>query len=415
MGRIRYNLIKILTADYCPLYIHLPPWSKPDVGEQLRLWASRYQWDRHRSFFKRLFLLALITTWPLRVLWIISHQLYEFAPKITARTGKSIWRQALEQLWLTLRHTLPPSVYYDYELYRPEQQSLIDHYVHQYEARSLLPYLNGYQHHSAIGDKAQFARLCTQQSLPTPPSLGMYKDGKCAWQMAVHENIFIKPTRGKCGEGAMMWLRQATDQYQDQQGSVLTWAALVTLLEQLSRQRAYLVQPCLRNHPTIAMISPSALSTARIVTGRRPDGAIEVIVATFKMAWQQQITNTYGLNSPIDLATGQLGRAYSYSPICPGYAAHPETGAQIAGCRLPDWQAAVALAQTVHQHFPNYIFLGWDIALTPQGPVVLEGNSGWDLETVQKPQRTPLAHTRFAEICGLWIAERDPRANSKIC
>jgi hypothetical protein len=72
---------------------------------------------------------------------------------------------------------------------------------------------------------------------------------------------------------------------------------------------------------------------------------------------------------------------------------------------LPDWEQTLTLSQTAHALFPGYVFLGWDIALTTQGPLLLEGNSGWDVMTVQKPQHTPLAHTRFAAICSMWILE----------
>ena len=159
------------------------------------------------------------------------------------------------------------------------------------------------------------------------------------------------------------------------------------------------MQPRLTNHPDLAEVTNGALATARMLTGRLPDGEIVLIVATFNMPFRQAITSTFGLHSAIDLKTGQLGKGYRYRLLCPGFDAHPGTGAPIIGRMLPDWAEAIALARQAHRVFAATVFLGWDIAFTAAGPVVLEGNSGWDVPTVQMPQRTPLGQTRFVEVC----------------
>ena len=405
MAHWHSRLAQILTADYCPLYIHWPPWSAPNAGQWVRTRASRYQGRGRRPFLRQVFMLALTITWPVRALLLISQNLRTFAPTIRQRTGVRVGRQAREQLWLAFIHALPPVAYYHYELYRPEQRALVDDYIHQYEASSLLPYLNRYQCHPAIDDKAAFAHFCTQAGLPTVPILAIGKAGRVTWYAETQPDLFLKPSIGARGEGAQRW-QLTGERYQASQGDSFAQSELTARLAKLSQTQAYLVQPCLANHPAIAELSPGALATVRFVTGRTPDGTIELIAATFKMAWRPSIINTHGLNSPVDLTTGQLGRAYRYHPICTGFAQHPITAAPLVERRLPDWSAALALAQQAHRHFPAYVFLGWDVALTPQGPLLLEGNAGWDVLTVQKPQRTPLAQTRFATISDLWMQAR---------
>jgi hypothetical protein len=403
MAHWHSRLAQILTADYCPLYILWPPWSAPHAGQQLRLWASRYQGRGQHALLRQAFVVALIITWPLRACILIGQNLRKYARPIAQRTAISVWRQGCEQLWLAFVHALPPAMYYHYELYRPQQRPLVDYYLHQHEMTSLLPSLNQYQRHPAIDDKALFAALCATADLPTAPILAYCQAGQVRWQGEPLGDLFAKPVNGSRGEGALRWRRLDANRYQDEQGAVLSWQALSATLAALSKERAYLVQPCLVNHPAIAFLSPNALATLRIVTGRTPDGAIEPIAATFKMAWQPLIINTHGLNSPVDLATGQLASAYSYHPISRSFDKHPVTDAQIKGCTLPDWQRALALALRAHQHVPAYVFLGWDVALTPDGPCLLEGNAGWDVLSMQKPAHIPLAQTRFASICRLWL------------
>ncbi|MFN8445029.1 MAG: sugar-transfer associated ATP-grasp domain-containing protein [Caldilineaceae bacterium] len=402
MQRLTSRLLRLLSEEYCPLY---PVWwiKATEDKATLRRWASRCQGRGSWRWLRRLYVQLLTLTWPLRLLHMIWQTGREYAPAIVQRTGKSRWRQAVEQLCFGLGHALPPVAYYTYEFYRSERHRWIDHYLHQYEAAALLPMLNRDRHHPAIADKAEFARFCAEHSLPTPPLLAHCEAGSCQQLEVAQQDLFLKPRWGARGEGAQLWQRLDANRYQDQCGRILSGSELLTELASLSQQQAYLVQPCLTNHPTLVALSPGALATARVVTGRTPSGDVEAIVATFKMAGQPSIINTHGLNSPISLVSGQLGRAYSYHPICPGYDVHPVTGALITGVTLPDWSQTVGLAQRAHSLITEYIFLGWDVAFTPRGPVLLEGNAGWDVVTVQKPQGIGLAQTRFSDICGLWI------------
>jgi hypothetical protein len=77
---------------------------------------------------------------------------------------------------------------------------------------------------------------------------------------------------------------------------------------------------------------------------------------------------------------------------------HPDTGAVIRGLEVPFWQEAVALACKAHsQAFTRFAFLGWDLALTADGPVILETNSGWGALFHQMLDG-PLGNTAFSDL-----------------
>ena len=403
----------VVAQDYCPAYSYWPPYTASDPWQNVRHWASRYQFQAHPAFWRVAALIILTLLWPVRVLCRIGRHAYSFAPRIARRSGIPAWKQCLDQLWLAFRHGLPPAAYYHYALYDPARRVLATYYLHQYQAQSLYTSLNRDHCHPAIEDKSQFANWCARYNVPTAPLFGVCAQGTLHWQSGTSSimvqaagDLFVKPAVGRRGEGAMLWRKLPEGTYQDQHGTTLRWEELLAYLIQIGRHKAYVLQPRLRNHSAIASLSDGALCTARIVTGRTPLGDIAVVVATFKMPWRRAITNTHGMNSPIDLVTGRLGPAYTYSPICPGYDTYPGTGVRISGQRLPDWPEAVALVKRVHMLFDGYVFLGWDVALTTTGHLLLEGNAGWDVLTVQKPQRTPLSQTSFAAICTSWMQAR---------
>ena len=56
------------------------------------------------------------------------------------------------------------------------------------------------------------------------------------------------------------------------------------------------------------------------------------------------------------------------------YVIHPQTGVSIVGFVVPLYDEAIALAVELAPIVPEVPYVGWDIAITPERPVVIEGN-----------------------------------------
>ena len=65
---------------------------------------------------------------------------------------------------------------------------------------------------------------------------------------------------------------------------------------------------------------------------------------------------------------------------------------------LPDWHAALRHAKVAHRACSNIAFVGWDIAFTDHGPMLLEGNANWTADEYQSLTGEPLGHTKFATV-----------------
>jgi Sugar-transfer associated ATP-grasp len=85
------------------------------------------------------------------------------------------------------------------------------------------------------------------------------------------------------------------------------------------------------------------------------------------------------------------------------YDAHPVTQAPITGSNVPEWGAIASLAIQTHAAFPHRLMLGWDIALTPEGPIMLEGNTNFDVMFLQRVHDAPAAHSRFGALMDFHI------------
>ncbi|MFP5407114.1 MAG: sugar-transfer associated ATP-grasp domain-containing protein, partial [Gammaproteobacteria bacterium] len=120
---------------------------------------------------------------------------------------------------------------------------------------------------------------------------------------------------------------------------------------------------------------------------RREDGVVRPVAAILKICAGDNETDNFhqGMNgnlvASIDLATGRLSKGVSSAsrefPLMRSYSNHPDNQHPIEGFQLPDWADLLALAERGHREFSEFWTLGWDVALTDRGPVLIEANPIW--------------------------------------
>ena len=66
------------------------------------------------------------------------------------------------------------------------------------------------------------------------------------------------------------------------------------------------------------------------------------------------------------VGANKAGETYEY---------HPMTGKRIPGTQIPYWEEAKAMCLEAMKAVPQVRFVAWDVAITPDGPVFIEGNS----------------------------------------
>lgn len=157
--------------------------------------------------------------------------------------------------------------------------------------------------------------------------------------------------------------------------------------EKLS-QGVYLVQTCVIQHPEMARIYDKSVNTLRILTVMDKEAGKPVSVAgEVRFGAHGSVVDNLaagGVAVGIDLQTGQL----SEFGICKKGDAkrtpvHPDSQVRFADVRLPYVREAVAKAEALHTKLPSIRLIGWDIAITPDGPVFIEGNDNPEISGLQ--------------------------------
>ena len=91
-----------------------------------------------------------------------------------------------------------------------------------------------------------------------------------------------------------------------------------------------------------------------------------------------------GLLVGVDNETGRLQEWAYYKP---GYGTkvkvHPKSGIIFKDYELPFFEEAKIMISKYHRLLPNVHSIGWDIAILPDGPCIIEGNDNWEISPMQ--------------------------------
>lgn len=142
----------------------------------------------------------------------------------------------------------------------------------------------------------------------------------------------------------------------------------------------YIFQPLLRQHPDVEAVTGPTVGVLRVVTLLAPDGP-ETLYTVLKLPPPGAMTDGTANRTPngmglVDWTSGRILRAQHLARMATTPLTHSlVTGKPLDEARLPFTQQAVALCGEVHRLFQAHGILGFDIALTADGPVIGEINT----------------------------------------
>lgn len=137
----------------------------------------------------------------------------------------------------------------------------------------------------------------------------------------------------------------------------------------------FMLEEWIPQHPVLAEIYPDAVNCLRVVTVYDGKKA-HLITGGVTFGTETEIANGSqpSIVAPVDFQTGVM-----YKPAATFgsdlYECHPKTNVKIVGVKLPYWNETVEMIETACKKVPTVGYVGWDIAITPDGPVIIEGNT----------------------------------------
>jgi hypothetical protein len=239
-------------------------------------------------------------------------------------------------------------------------------------------------------DKVAFYRICEAQGLPTIPTYAAFRDGKVTMQKPLPRAPLVsKPADMAEGNGLFArWEPAGSNEagercFKGEDGVRRTVTRLMEELAALSRGGAYLLQRRTYNHSEIRDLSDTdALCTLRIPTCCFADGRTEALpFAYFRFPTVSGIMVDNlargAIAFPVDLESGRFKSGGMYGRT-ERFDTHPGSGRRITGLALPFFRESLELCRHAHgRAFSRYPTVGWDVAITADGPQLVEMNIQW--------------------------------------
>ena len=331
---------------------------------------------------------------------------------VRIREGKGLASQFAEQLRLYVTAGIFGPWYYILSLHRDGARrapTFLQRCVTKRGIYDLLRPVAG----SPLSDKREFSKWCIKagvRCVRCEASIGATGDRP----ELPDADLFLKPRQGCGGKGAERWDRVG-DQRWSNGDQVLDRDGLIRRLR--AKRREFIVQKWLTPHRDLIPLTSGALPTVRVLTVLDERGVPEIAAAVFRMSigTNRTVDNIHagGLACAISLASGTLGLASNLGADSRlGWTSyHPTTGARIEGRRLPLWNEVKQLALKAHRAFSDRVMIGWDIGIVDDGPIVIEGNSGPDMDLMQRFMDFGFCHEhRFSELLAYHLRAKDRAA-----
>jgi hypothetical protein len=328
--------------------------------------------------------------------------------------------QFFHQLYLAWFHGISPSMYYQMGVVRAQGVSPMA-WIQTGQAGLLVRVFREDKALLAINDKHLFDAVLERGAVPRLQLIATLSADRIKRPGGLEEivekidseqELFLKPVRGRGGRGSMVMVRngKAWDGYRSdldhsKPDFSLGSLELLTRLAGSGHNPVWLLQRRARNHPAIRAIFGQALVCIRVVSGIQGDEVV-CLGSVLCFGAADSIVSQNGLTVAIDLETGRLGRAFQSSESQEFLPRNPDNGVQIEGFLLPDWTALLSTVSAAHRQFPEYPFLGWDMALSETGPAVIEANGNFGTGAMQKPGPDPMIDERFLSVFHYWQAKQ---------
>ncbi len=196
-----------------------------------------------------------------------------------------------------------------------------------------------------------------------------------------HEKLVFKGSHGKCGsEVKVVNVSQLNHK---------------TFIDFMKNNNFDIIEEYIYQHDKLNELSPSAVNTVRVFTQLDNKGLPHLLGCRLRISVNSPIDNLAAGNlaAPIDDITGIITGPAIYSDITKDVEYfHPITKVEILGFKVPFWSETISMVKSAAIQHPQNKSIGWDVAITKNGPSLIEGNHDWCKLLWQLPVQKGLKH-----------------------
>ena len=307
--------------------------------------------------------------------------------------NKKNWFQIIKEFTiLSISKKELPINYISHLLYRKNVSNYKD-YLSLKENRRLQQWSHSHAKEQIVlvENKLLFEEFLVKKNIPTPRIFFHNSKNKFTYKSDVFEiktkndffsflekvfneekivTIFCKPIDGGKGENIFIIDKN-------------THRKIADNLINLVFSKAFIFQELILQHEVLKKINYSSLNTLRIVTYKNKKNELEILSGFIRVGRKGAIVDNAhagGIVVPFNNETGKLC-AEGLQLIDNGggvFYKHPDMGIIFDNLQIPHYIQVKKIVTKASSLF-KFPFLGWDVALTPNGPIIVEANHNFHL------------------------------------
>ncbi len=287
-------------------------------------------------------------------------KMYETAKIVHQRCGKNTLATMADMIWCGFKYMAGYMDYLVFEFYRLNRKQRATYVTRGVNDR-IVRALNQEEYRECFHDKIKFFRLFSNYLGREWMDLRDHTAEDFALFLEKADRIVVKPIDGTGGKGIEMHDVAEIDDP-------------TSFFERVVKEKKYLVEQYVTQHHEISEIYPRSVNTIRLVTILSGD-EVHLVFSSIRIGNGKTVDNlnSGGMAAIVDETTGCISTvaADKEGKI---YTEHPYTGTTIVGKRIPMYEEAVAMVKEAARVVPQIRYVGWDVAITEEKPILIEAN-----------------------------------------
>lgn len=158
----------------------------------------------------------------------------------------------------------------------------------------------------------------------------------------------------------------------------------VMKLSEILKRQPLIFESIIRQTEQLSSINPSSVNTVRFMTTLYPNNEVKLVATFIKIGRAGHCVDNAGAGGNVDACIDMENGMMKYVIQYDGWRKikqithHPDTNTQIEGMMIDNWESIKQQVMEFQKAIPYVKAAGWDIAITDEGPVVVEVNDMWD-------------------------------------
>jgi len=326
---------------------------------------------------------------------------------------KPSFSQIIDMVVLGLRYGFSPLEYNLYDFKDISRKERLSYISNEEIIKKLRPTLNNKKWASILENKLFFSLFYTPFGLPLVDIYGFYYPGKgffldgtplrnkedfLVWFQKMRiKNLVVKPVASLGGKGIMIFSEFiSSDVVRSNDGKSYSIDEVFSFMDNdiNGRQRkedpyqGYIIEEKLEQDISMKIFG-SSLNTVRVSTLRKKSGEILIDFAMLRMGEKGSITDNLhqgGYVVNINVEDGTLANTvFGYRDKEGPWIEEKEVKIDelFEDRKIPYWRDILLLARKAAYLSPDLSSIGWDIAISKDGTILMEGNENWDIVIAQ--------------------------------